>query len=339
MATIRDVAKKAGVSPASVSLVLNNRECRLSASTKRKILRCAKELDYQPRNASHASLPGALPLVNIIVPDVSNLYFSSICRDCQVELQKSGYHATLVGAEEFENPELTYLPIFLKQPLEGVIFISYANIPASAQEQICQKLQEHNIPAVILRQVSSYPNIRSIHFNSFYGGYLATRHLLELGHRSIGCLTGPLDNEVCLERFRGYQKALEEFQVPFCQEFVYEGNYGMDCGYDCLSYMRGKNVTAIFSFNDMMAIGIYKAVRAYGLKVPQDLSVVGYDDIFITEIMEPPLTTISLQPSRIGRQAAQLLLRLIQGDPQAKNIVIEPVLKVRGSTARRVIGD
>ena len=96
MATIRDVAKKAGVSPASVSLVLNNRECRLSASTKRKILRCAKELDYQPRNASHASLPGALPLVNIIVPDVSNLYFSSICRDCQVELQKNGYHATLV---------------------------------------------------------------------------------------------------------------------------------------------------------------------------------------------------------------------------------------------------
>lgn len=333
MPTIRDIAKKAGVSPASVSLVLNNKECRLSEETRQRILQCARELNYENKNMSFKFTDSPLPVIGIIVPDLSNPFYSTLCMACQQEAHRNGYHTIFTSIEDAENPEHSFLGTFLAQKLNGVVYIQTAETAEVSRLHICQEIQRARIPLVTSNKVTSDTTTPAVISDHFYGGYLATRHLLELGHRIIGCISGP-DNPICRERLRGYQKALEEFHVPFRSELIYEGDYFMQSGYQALAYMRGQHVTAIFSLNDMMALGVYQAVRAYDLTVPDDISVVGYDDIFVTDLLDPPLTSVSQDTHGIGVQAVRLLLRIIHKEPDTQNVILTPSLQVRRSTAK-----
>ncbi len=333
MATIRDVAKKAGVSAASVSLVLNNRECRLSEETKQRILQCARELNYENKNLSFKFTENPLPVIGIIVPDISNPFYSSLCKASQQEAQRNGYHVILTGIEDLENPEHTYLGTFLRQKLNGIIYIQTAETPEAVRIRIYKQIQQARIPLVTTNKIASGFDPPAIISDHFYGGYLAARHLLELGHRSIGCLTGP-DNVICTDRLNGYKKALNEFHIPFRPELIYEGEYTMQSGYDTLSALRGRQVSSIFCFNDIMALGVYRAARAYGLKIPQDISIIGYDDIPNADLVDPPLTSVSQDTVQIGIQAVQLLLRILRKEENIQNIILTPTLQVRGSTAK-----
>jgi LacI family transcriptional regulator len=135
-------------------------------------------------------------------------------------------------------------------------------------------------------------------------------------------------------RLEGYRKALEEAGIPFDPSLVYVGNYKLESGQEALPYMMGKGVTAIFAFNDMIALGIYKAIRNYGMSIPKDISVIGYDDIFISDVLEVPLTTIHIPIEDIGRHAAKVLVDLIENKPPVEHETHEPVLMVRASTRR-----
>ncbi len=335
MPTIREVAQKAGVSPAAVSLVLNGKDCRLSESTKRRIFRCARELNYQPGKRHFPPASRSLPVIGILVPDITNLFFADLCRSCQDEARKSGYQVILCSTDAFEESEYASIDTFLKQKLDGIIFIHSSGLSEEKQEKICQRICEAELPLVFIDVPKEYPDLSTVKTDHLHGSYLAVKYLLELGHRRIGCLTGP-QNQTRSAQLQGYKKALEEFQIPFSPELIYEGDYTLESGCQCLSSLLGQRITAVFCFNDMMALGVYRSMRNYGLKIPENLSIIGYDNIFISEITDPPLTTVERRPQELGQQAFALLFNALQGKASPKNLTLSPTLKVRGSTARLV---
>ena len=205
-------------------------------------------------------------------------------------------------------------------------------------EKCMQLIKDLHIPIVSVDRIDKGSNLNSVVTDQKLAGYLATRHLLNLGHRRIGCATGPLGLSNCQNRLLGYQKALAEFDVPFDPNLIYEENLNIECGIHALSTLLGQNVTAIFAFNDLIAYGVYKELRNYNLSVPDDLSLVGLDDIFLSEILQPPLTTVAQPVNEIAENVVERIIEQIAspGRTAQEPLVLEPILKVRGSTKRLV---
>ena len=166
------------------------------------------------------------------------------------------------------------------------------------------------------------------------GGFLATEHLIKLGHRRIACITGPSYLQGSISRVEGYRQALSQYGIPFDESLLVEGGYMMQNGEEGVLKLADKQYTALFAFNDMMAYGAYKALRRQGKSVPDDVSVVGYDDIFFSEILEVPLTSVRQPLEELGSAAASLLMEIANGETENKVIQFEPQLIVRKSTAK-----
>lgn len=332
--TIKDIAKAAGVSTTTVSLVLNNKPSRISKETREKILKIAKDEKYIPNRLAVNLAKQTTDTFGMIIPDIGNVFFAELCKGCEVEAREAGYSLTFASANEYISTDLEYVDAMIANRVDGIIYVSSSSTDSSTNQKICQKIHNSQIPFVVVDRSINFPYAKSVLMDNEAGGYIATKHLLELGHHKIGCLTGPMQSDTSKKRLAGYKKALNEFNISYDSSLIMEGNFQIESGYECLSYMRGLGVTAIFCFNDMMALGVYKAARDYGLKIPRDISVVGYDDIFICDILDVPLTTVHQPAYSIGRYAVQTLLALIRKDKDVENIVLSPSLKVRASTRR-----
>lgn len=330
--TIKDIAQECGVSISAVSLVLNNRECRISEETRNRILDTAAKYRYRPNKLAVGLLKKQTSTLGLIVPSLSNLFFAELCRGCEMEARRNGYSLMIVSSEEFPNKNVQFIDSLVDSQVDGIVYVSPSSIDSQAIREASQRIESAGIPYVTVDREVTGSTSRSVSVDNALGGYIATRHLLSLGHRRIGCLTGPLCNSTSIQRLAGYKKALGEYHIPYDPQLVLEGDFSVDSGHKSIAYMRGQEATALFCFNDMMAIGAYRAMREYGMKLPQDLSLVGYDDIFITELLETPLTTVNQPAAQIGASAARLLLNQIKGNPEEENPVFIPSLKVRSST-------
>ena len=164
---------------------------------------------------------------------------------------------------------------------------------------------------------------------------MATRHLIECGHRRIGCVAGKQSFHVTMQRLNGYKKALEESGISYDPDLVYFGDYTMESGYEAFSYILGQKVTAIFSMNDEMAFGIYRAARLYGVSIPEDISIIGFDNVPFADVMQVPLTTIGVPVIEMGKKLGEKVVELIDNKEKLKEreeILYTPRLLVRGST-------
>jgi LacI family transcriptional regulator len=171
-------------------------------------------------------------------------------------------------------------------------------------------------------------------FDYYRGGYLATKHLIEYGHEKIGCVSGPPQFKVSRQRLEGYKKALDEHDLPFDESLVYYGDYDMASGSRSLSYLLGKKATAIFSFNDEMAFGLYQSARQYNVRIPEDLSIIGFDDVPFADVMEVPLSTVQVPIDAMGRTIGEKLIEIIEGPSHSRRVHVEyePTLLLRGSS-------
>ena len=330
--TIKDIAKECGVSTAAVSLVLNNRETRISEETKKRILDTVDRYNYRPNKLAIGLLKNSTSTFGIIVPDISNIFFAELCKGCESEARKYNYTLMVTSADEFPSDNMKYFNALVDHQVDGIVYVAPSNIDNQTIHSICSKITETKIPFVAVDRMLDLPFAKSIVNDNVHGGFIATRHLLELGHRRIGCLTGPLCNRTSTDRLKGYQQAPAEFGVPYDPALVLEGDFSVSSGYDSLAYMRGQGVTALFCFNDMMALGAYRAIRDYKMSLPQSISLVGYDDIFISEMLDPPLTTVNQPAFEIGTSAIRTLIALAKNDASADQVVFTPNLKVRSST-------
>ena len=332
--TIRDVAKQAGVSPATVSMVLNNRPETISEATRQAVQQAAQELNYRPNQLARSLVTKKTNTIALIIPDNTNLFFAAVSN--AIEDAASALKYSVVVANTKNNPDMNlhYLRLFADRMTDGIIVAQSEFADPRQTEECTRLLRSLHVPIVLVDRVFKDAALNYVGLDQFEGGYIATKHLLDLGHRQIGCATGPLTFTSLKERLEGYRSALDEAGIAFDPSLVYEGELQLDTGIRSLPYLLGKNVSAIFAFNDMIAYGIYKEIRNYDLRIPNDLSIIGFDDIIFSDIIQPPLSTVAQPIDAIADAAVSRLVELIQnpnsscGGPQ----ILKPLLKVKGST-------
>lgn len=334
--TIRDVAQKAGYSIATVSLVLNHKNVSIPNSTREKIWAVVKELNYRPNQLAVSMVTKKSKVLGLIIPDNSNAFFADISKAIERAARHAGYGLIYGNSNNDSRRDLQYMRMFSDRQVDGIIFAKSTSVFEEDDEKSLQFMKNSVIPFVTIDRQVPGSEVRSVMLNHFKGGYLATRHLIQLGHRRIGAYTGPSDLQNSNERLEGYRSALAEAGIVFDPALIFEGDYQLGQEEAAFTHFLNQKVSAVFCFNDLMAFGLYREMRRAGLSIPDDLSIVGFDNIFFSDIIQPALTTIGQPITEMGKCVVETLLGIIEGDPSATSIrrhqVFEPKLLVREST-------
>lgn len=333
--TIRDIAKMAGVSHTTVSLVLNSKENRVSQSTKDRIMAIAKEMNYSPNQAAVSLATKKTYTLGLLLPDLLNAHFATIASGVQSYAQSQGYSVFLCNASENIDKYISYIDQFVKRNIDGLILIPPATVNENnSNEKLSVALENSEIPYVLVEHAVLHLFHNFVTIDNRSGGYIATQHLTQLGHKKIGCITGPLAEIGSKRRFRGYKEALSDGGIAFQKALVYEGDYQFESGVAGGWELIKKGVTAIFCCNDLMALGVNKAAAEAGVRIPQDLSLVGFNGNPICEYLNTPLTTISQSSVDMGKKACEILLEGIEDSEEfQRDYYFSPTLLVKNSTA------
>ena len=329
MATIREVAESAGVSYATVSHVINNTRL-VSPETRERVLAAMNALNYRPNALARSLRQGKTNTLGLVLPDSANPFFAEISRSIEDEAFKKGYSVFLCNTELDTQRELFYVDVLSKKQVDGIVFVA-----AGDQADSLEFLVGRNMPVVMIDRDVPSVEVDAVLTDNQLGGYLATHHLLELGHRRIACISGPSSITPSAERMIGYRKALEEAGLPYDEKLILRGDYHAQSGMEITHSILKMNPrpTAIFALNDLMALGALRAAAEDGCTVPGDLAVVGYDDLEIARFTNPPLTTIAQPKKEIGVKAIELLVdRISRKDRSPTRLVLPPELIVRRST-------
>lgn len=329
MTTIREVAESAGVSYATVSHVINNTRL-VSPETRERVLAAMTALNYRPNALARSLRQGKTNTIGLVLPDSANPFFAEISRSIEDEAFKQGYSVFLCNTELDTQRELFYVDVLSKKQVDGIVFVA-----AGDQADSLDFLVRRNMPVVMIDRDVPNVEVDAVLTDNQLGGFLATRHLLELGHTRIACIAGPSSITPSSERMIGYRKALEEAGIPYDEDLVVRGDYHAQSGMEITHSLLKTNPrpTAIFALNDLMALGALRAAAEAGYTIPRDLAVVGYDDLEIAHFSNPPLTTISQPKKEIGVQAINLLVdRMTHKSRSPSRLVLAPELIVRRST-------
>jgi LacI family transcriptional regulator len=330
-ATSVDVARLAGVSRATVSYVINNGPRPVSEETRSRVLAAIRQLNYQPNAIARNLRLQRTSTLGLIVPDTHNPYFSEVARGIETVAFERGYTVVLCHSSAQLDREMQYVDLLLAQRVAGVIWI-----PGSANFGPYKKLKENNIQTVVIDRIIPNEMVPAVMADNFNGGYLATEHLIGLGHRRIGYVGRSVDLSHSRQRFEGYQAALQAHQINFEDDYVVQGGYVLDDGRRAVNQLLSliNPPTALFAYSDMMAIGALRALHEAGVRVPQDFSVIGFDDIAQSEFTCPALTTIHLPKTEMGERGAQLLISLIEKRKPVKSLTspLQVKLIIREST-------
>lgn len=331
--SLLNVAQRAGVSPATVSRVLNN-TAPVREDVRSRVLTAINELGYTP-SISRGARRGVENAIALLIPDILNPFFAEMMRGIQDEATLFGYVPILYDSNEEPQREQELLHRFVNQPLRGII-LGGSRLTATDLLALCQQL---TVPIVLINRAIRAPRVACILTDMEGGAWRAARHLLDLHHTRIAFLSGPYKSEQSQARRRGVERALSEAGLTLRPEWCLASSPNVDGGFQTMSALLAlapnERPTAVIAYNDMMALGALHAIRTHRLRVPEDISVVGTDDIAIAAHANPPLTTISQPKYRMGRMAMQMLQRMIQGrpPPQEGYTLLETALIVRESTA------
>ncbi|MHA3948042.1 LacI family DNA-binding transcriptional regulator [Cellulomonas bogoriensis] len=328
-ATIATIAEEAGVSVPTVSKVLNGR-ADVAEATRVRIEELIQHHGYRRRRVAPAT---NAPMVDLVFHRLGSPWAMELIRGVEDVAREAGVEVVLSEAGEGRIPRTEWLESVLKRRPLGAIMV-FSDLEASQRRQ----LEARNIPFVVVdpvgEEVDDVPSIGSANFN---GGMVATRHLLGLGHRRIAVIGSAQDVPCSTARIAGYRAALEAHGVPVDPRFIRHGNFSVDGGHrhglDLLQL--ADRPTAIFAGSDLQALGVYKAARDLSLHVPQDVSVVGYDNIDAAVWVGPTLTTVEQPLMEMAQQATRLVLALSRGErPSSTRMDLANTLVVRESTAR-----
>lgn len=334
--TIRDVAKASGFSITTASLVLNNKNVSIPQKTRDKVWDAAQTLGYRPNQLAVGMITKKTRILGLIIPDNSNLFFAELSKSIEETAWERGYNLIYGNSGNTPERDVYYLEMFLDRQVDGIIYAQSAYEGRDNIAKINQFLNQIHIPLVTVDRQVEQDSIPTVALDHFKGGYLATSHLVELGHRRIACFTGPSGLPSSDQRLDGYRSALLDAGIQLDESLHFEGKYRLGREYDALAHFLAKGVTAVFVFNDLMAIGLYREAWSAGISIPNDLSIVGFDNIPFSDMIQPGLSTISQPIREIGKCSVNVLLKLIEEDSKdfiLSKYIFEPKLVVRQSTA------
>jgi len=326
--TIRDVAVRAGVSHQTVSRVINQSE-QVRPATRERVEQAIAELGYRPNAIARHMARGHTSTLACIAPNLTDYTFASIIDGAETDARQHDYFLLSASARDEKTFICLMEDLVDSRRVEGLMVIN----PYADRRYMHLPL---DFPTVFAGARPREGEINSIALDDEIVGYEATRHLLDLQHRDIAMITGPMSEDATQDRCQGYERALREAGIEPEPHLVIEGDWSARSGYDALMQLATEDGlrVAIFAQNDLMAAGVLRATKDLGLEVPHNLSVIGVDDIPLSAFLDPPLTTFRQDFQLIGREAASLLIqRINQPDAHSRQLRLPAELIVRRSTA------
>lgn len=324
---IREVAQAAKVSVATVSRTLQMPDV-VAPHTRSRVQAAIEKLGYAPNAQARMLRTARTHVIVALVPDISNPFFAEVIRGIEQVAHQNGYSVLLGDTQNSRVRERAYAQLLATKQADGLItllpHVPPMTIPGRAPiVNACEYVKDKSVTSVYVDNVAAARE--------------ATEYLLALGHRDIAFVTGPMDSPISVDRDRGYEEALTLAGIKRDRKLTAAGDFSVEAGIRAVDTMLAKErrFTAVFCSNDEMAIGALRALKSKGLRVPEDVSVMGFDDIRFARYMDPPLTTVAQPKDELGREAMNMLIELLRGvDVPARKRILPTQLIVRSSTAR-----
>jgi LacI family transcriptional regulator len=329
MATIKDVAARAGVSYTTVSHVVNKTK-RVSDHVRSEVESAIHELGYVPNTVARSLKRRTTLTIGLLISNSTNPFFAELARGIEDACYQRGYSVILCNSEDDPEREQAYLRVLLEKRVDGLIIGS-----TGENNTFAKQLQRLRLPLVIIDRPIAGVDSDLVQVDHEQGGYLATQHLLELGHRDVGCIAGPSTAVVSIDRVAGYRRALAEAALPYREALGIESDFTCEGGYQSAAHLlRRTQFSAVFAGNDLMGIGVLRWAKEQRFSVPEQLSLIGFDDIELCRYVYPALTTVGHSIRRQGELATTTLIQSIATGSTHRKITLAPTVVIRESTAR-----
>lgn len=329
--TINDVAAEAGVSLGTVSRVINN-DVHVKKETRDRVLNVIENMNYIANRQARSLAGGKTNSIGVLVPDLGTGYIGEIARGIDAELSLADLDLILYTTHRTPTKEANYVTNLASGMVDGLLLV----LPRQPKDFIDIMIQRH-FPFVLIDHQGTGSDCPAVGATNWSGGYSATEYLIQLGHKRIGFITGSMDLGCALDRLAGYRSALRTYHIEEDSDLIFEGDFFQDDGLAGASVLLDlpQPPTAIFASNDVMAMGVMDAVRNRGLRVPEDISVIGFDNIPQSALVRPALTTIHQPLEKMGRVATQLLLNLLRHpEKESERIELPTRLVIRESCGK-----
>lgn len=326
--TLKMVAERAGVSVNTVSRAINNKS-DIKEETKKRILEVTRELGYVRNDTAVALRTRKTGTIGVVIADNKNPFYAEVLSGMEEAAREKNYHIILANTQRDYKKEEEAINLLLAKRVDGLLIT-----PVQDRDDDIKNLIDANIPFVVVGRDFENIQVDAIYNDEIKGGFLATEYLIKKGHKRIALIDGFLYKSPAKARLEGYKRALGQYRIPLDDSLVSVGDINMEDGYERTRQMleNDLNFTAIFTYNDMMAFGSMQAIKEKGLKIPEDIGLVGYDDIPFSSLISPTLTTIKLKKQELGVESVKLLFSRVNGGrKKTKKVMLDVELQIRES--------
>lgn len=332
--SIAEIARICGVSKATVSRVINNNPNGVGEETRKRVQEVIEELNYRPNAMARSVAVSRSMMIGVVVPDVSNFFYPKIIRGISDYLEKKDYSVIVCNSDYDPEKEAKHLMAFVDRRVDGVILCSgYSN------KAFLEQYRKYNVPLVLLgRTFDSSVSDASITGDNVKGAKKAASYLIRGGNKRIVYVEGKTEISGSKQRLAGYKEALEEHGIPFDEELLLSGDYSIEFGRQAAESLleRKVNFDAVMTGSDLIAIGLVSGFLDAGIRIPEDIEVMGFDNIELAEVFRPALSTVSKPHYKMAQYLAEQMIKIIEGEEaEMTHMVVEPVLKLRQTTKKR----
>lgn len=308
--TLKDIAHEVGVSPSTVSLVLNGRYVRVSDAKRKAILECARQKHYVPNQIARSLVSQRSDTLGLIIPNIESRFFSSLAKHLEQRCRKEGYALLIANSDDVPENDAELVRLFVNRGVDGIFLVAAGGL--APHPDLVEMFTSLPVPYLMVDRVLEGVAGDSVSFDNVLGGYLATKHLLEHGHRRIACVAN-MQEGTGRKRVRGYEKALLEQGVEPDSALELQSRYYIPDAYHVGDAVIATKATAVVATSDNIALGLLKRFYERGLRVPQDLSIVSYDNSTADSLFEPALTSIEQNVNELSEASLSLMLGRLRG--------------------------
>lgn len=332
---LKDIAKLAGVSIPAVSQVLNHKPIRISDEKRALIEKIAKDNHYLPNLAAKSLVSNKTETIGILIPDINNPFFSNFAKQIEAQLRELGYWLILVNSNENYQSEKELIPLLLNRGIDGLIMIM-SNKAFDYETELKHLLDDIDIPFVLVDRGLDQFDGNQVIYNNRLGGYLAAQYLMSCGHKNIGIMMDFSQNVNCNYRYIGYQDALAEQKIKLDKKWIVPTSFTIEDAYaKADQLLLNQAITSIIAGNDMIALGIVKRAKELGMKIPEDISIIGYDNVYFTDLFNPSLTSIEQDVTLLAKKTIDILFETIADNTKKQFCQLSPKL-VKKASVRQI---
>jgi len=336
--TIHDIARELNITFSTVARALRDHPA-ISEATKAAVRKTAEKLNYHQNKLASSLRSGNTHIIGVIVPSLDVSFFSSVVHGIEKVMNENGYSILLYQSNELQQQEKKGIDTFLQSRVDGIICsVSLETDQYGHYEEI----KKRNIPLIFFDRDVAALETPAVTINDYKGGFIATEHLIQQGYERIVHITATRGLPIFKERLRGYKDALKRYKIPVRKELILQGEFSLEFGRSCIRMLREKDIPfdAVFALEDYTAMGVIQQLQEYKVKVPKETGVIGFANESFGALVSPGLSTIDQQTVKMGQEAARLFLKMIRHKQEeeqmpADKLVLDPVLIVRGSSARK----